>query len=196
MTNLIIDGRSDDDIWQHLDDQELPANRAFSIPFKRWIDDHDTVIDHLDESHSSFGVRLSVSDEPLLLAHHLNRLSLIVVELESAADGRCYSIAARLREHLGFEGELRATGEVALDQLAFMLRCGFNAFSLPPAADMTNFTTRFSQFYQTGGPYDRGFTIREARSRRAAQTSSDVPPLGCQRADAAQTDQRCYEGAV
>lgn len=44
-------------------------------------------------------------------------------------DGRGYSLARLLRE-AGFQGELRALGDVLIDQLFYLKRCGFNAFQL------------------------------------------------------------------
>ncbi|HSM42869.1 MAG TPA: DUF934 domain-containing protein, partial [Afifellaceae bacterium] len=45
-------------------------------------------------------------------------------------DGRAYSKAVRLRQQHGFTGEIRAVGDVLLDQLAFMRRCGFDALEI------------------------------------------------------------------
>ena len=41
-------------------------------------------------------------------------------------DGRAYSQAFLLRRRLGFSGELRATGDVLIDQLVQMERTGFD----------------------------------------------------------------------
>jgi len=45
-------------------------------------------------------------------------------------DGRAFSQARVLRHRLGFEGELRALGNVLVDQAAFMTRCGIDAFEV------------------------------------------------------------------
>lgn len=41
-------------------------------------------------------------------------------------DGRAYSQAFLLRRRLGFTGEIRATGDVLIDQLVQMERTGFD----------------------------------------------------------------------
>ena len=46
----------------------------------------------------------------------------------SFRDGRGYSAAAILREG-GYTGELRAAGDVLVDQMPFMRRCGFDSFA-------------------------------------------------------------------
>ncbi len=45
-------------------------------------------------------------------------------------DGRAYSQAFMLRRRCGFQGDLRATGDVLIDQLAQMQRSGFSSVVL------------------------------------------------------------------
>jgi uncharacterized protein (DUF934 family) len=69
-------------------------------------------------------------------------------------DGRAYSQARLLRERHGYDGELRATGQVLRDQFMFMLRAGFDAFQVKKQADAEAFAVtanRYSVFYQPTG---------------------------------------------
>jgi uncharacterized protein (DUF934 family) len=65
-------------------------------------------------------------------------------------DGRGYSAARILRE-AGYTGELRAVGDVLVDQIAVLRRCGFDAFApevpLDPADAEAAFN-RFAEVYQ------------------------------------------------
>lgn len=72
-------------------------------------------------------VRLEPTDDPRQLIPHLDRLSLIEVSFPKFRDGRGYSIGSILRE-AGYTGELRAAGDVLVDQIGPMRRCGFDAF--------------------------------------------------------------------
>lgn len=67
------------------------------------------------------------------------------------SDGRAFSQAFMLRRRLGFKGEIRATGDVLIDQLVQMKRSGFNAAVLRedqnPAHAQRQFE-RFPAFYQ------------------------------------------------
>ena len=66
-------------------------------------------------------------------------------------DGRAYSQAFLLRRRLGFTGEIRATGDLLIDQLVHMARCGFDVAVLKEgvdAADAQRQFERFSGFYQ------------------------------------------------
>ena len=60
----------------------------------------------------------------------VHRFALIVLNFPKFSDGRAYSQARVLREHLGYQGELRATGQVLRDQLLYMHRAGFDAFEI------------------------------------------------------------------
>ncbi|WP_254606404.1 DUF934 domain-containing protein [Sphingomonas bacterium] len=73
-------------------------------------------------------VRLEAGDDARALLPHLGRLALVEFGFASFRDGRGYSAARILREG-GYAGELRATGDVLVDQLPFMRRCGFDSFA-------------------------------------------------------------------
>lgn len=70
-------------------------------------------------------VELLPSDDPSLLSNRLAQLDFIKVRFPSFADGRGFTIAARLRR-MGFAGRLRAVGHVIADQYAMARRSGFD----------------------------------------------------------------------
>ncbi|MCY1525939.1 hypothetical protein D9M68_609400 [compost metagenome] len=57
-------------------------------------------------------------------------MPLIALDFPTFRDGRGYSQAYLLRTRLGWQGELRAIGEVLRDQLSHMRQCGFDAFAV------------------------------------------------------------------
>jgi magnesium chelatase family protein len=59
----------------------------------------------------------------------------VALEFPKWTDGRAYSQAVLLRTRLGFAGELRATGEVLVDMLPLLARCGFDAVALCAGQD-------------------------------------------------------------
>ena len=81
----------------------------------------------LDQSNAT-AVRLEPDDDARALIPFLDRLTLIEVAFPKYRDGRGYSAARILRE-TGYQGELRAQGDVLVDQIAFMRRCGFDSFA-------------------------------------------------------------------
>lgn len=86
--------------------------------------------DTLQAQRHRIGVVLGPDDEPEAVVPFLTNVALIAIRFPSFTDGRGYSTARILRNRLGFAGELRAVGDVLRDQLYFLHRCGFNAFSL------------------------------------------------------------------
>lgn len=85
-----------------------------------------TVDAFLDQSNSD-AVRVEPGDDARALIPHLDRLRLVEVNFPVFGDGRGYSSARILRE-AGYTGELRAVGDILVDQIAFLRRCGFDAF--------------------------------------------------------------------
>ena len=75
------------------------------------------------------GVWLDAGEEVAPLAEYLEELPVIALNFPAFSDGRAYSSANILRR-MGFEGEIRAIGDVRIDQLEQMVRCGFDAFNL------------------------------------------------------------------
>lgn len=141
-----------------------PSVRGFTVDLARWLAQRHDLIAHAGRTGQPAGVRLATGDDPMRLADDTERFALIVIEIPSAADGRFYSIAARLREHLHYRHELRATGDVAPDQLSFMQRCGVNAFEIGDHVDIERFIRRYRRFYQSSGPLTtRDNQIRLAR---------------------------------
>lgn len=95
-------------------------------------------------------VRLEPDEDARALIPYLDRLQLIEIAFPKFRDGRGYSAARILRE-AGYSGELRAQGDVLVDQIAFMQRCGFDSYApekpLNPA-DVEAALNRFPHAYQ------------------------------------------------
>lgn len=93
------------------------------------IVDHGTVtVDAALEQTNANAVRIEPGDDARLLVPFLDRLALVEINFPGFADGRGYSAARILRE-AGYKGELRAVGDVLIDQLSHMRRCGFDSFA-------------------------------------------------------------------
>ena len=114
------------------------------------VADPAVTVDAFGDQTNAAAVRLEPGDDARDLLPHLARLQLIEVNFPVFGDGRGYSAARILRE-AGYQGEIRAVGEVLVDQIAFMRRCGFDSFApdvpLDPA-DAENAFKRYEQVYQ------------------------------------------------
>ena len=95
-------------------------------------------------------VRIEPGEDARDLLPHLGRVALVEINFPVFGDGRGYSAARILRE-AGYRGELRAVGDVLVDQIAYMRRCGFDAFQpdapLDPA-EVEAALSRFPHVYQ------------------------------------------------
>ncbi|MBL9068937.1 MAG: DUF934 domain-containing protein [Sphingopyxis sp.] len=107
-------------------------------------------LDAFLEQPDATAVRLEAGEDARQLIPHLDRLQLIEVSFPRFRDGRGFSSARILRE-AGYKGELRAEGDVLIDLLFFMRRCGFDSFasqhSLNPV-DVEAALNRYSNVYQ------------------------------------------------
>jgi uncharacterized protein (DUF934 family) len=73
-------------------------------------------------------VRIESGEDARVLLPYLDRLALVEVSFPKFRDGRGYSTGRILRE-AGYTGELRAQGDVLVDQVPLMRRCGFDSFA-------------------------------------------------------------------
>ncbi|HYS14935.1 MAG TPA: DUF934 domain-containing protein [Burkholderiaceae bacterium] len=76
------------------------------------------------------GVWLAADSEPGQLAEFTSAVALIAVDFPVFRDGRGFSTATLLRTRYGFRGDLRAIGDVLVDQLFYLRRVGFTSFAL------------------------------------------------------------------
>lgn len=72
-------------------------------------------------------VRIMPGDDVRALIPHLGQIKLVDIAFPVFGDGRGFSAAQILRES-GYRGELRASGDVLVDQIVFLRRCGFDSF--------------------------------------------------------------------
>ena len=113
-----------------------------------------TVDSFLDQSNAA-AVRIEPGDDARALLPHLGRIALVEVNFPVFGDGRGYSSARILRE-AGFTGELRAVGDVAVDQIAYMRRCGFDAFAPDKPLDPADVQAAFDRWPEVYQPTTDG----------------------------------------
>jgi uncharacterized protein (DUF934 family) len=75
-------------------------------------------------------LQLANTDDVLALAAEVQRASVVVLHFPKWTDGRAYSQAVLLRGRLRFGREIHATGDVLVDMLPLLRRCGFDAVQL------------------------------------------------------------------
>ncbi|MCK1515178.1 DUF934 domain-containing protein [Bradyrhizobium sp. 190] len=148
---LVKNGRITTDLFvQIADGAELPGDGAILVPAARFLEDPEAMLRRAGKLGVIWPNNRNLDD----LVPYLDRLAAVALVFPSFRDGRAYSQARLLRERHGYDGELRATGQVLRDQFVFMSRAGFDAFEVKKDADADAFAEtvkRYSVFYQPTG---------------------------------------------
>lgn len=118
-----------------LPDLEHGFNKVL-VPFHWWITHHQNA-DVITRAHKGeIGVWFAADDDILkhtdILEEGKNLWPVIGTHFPIFRDGRSFSTAALLRDRFQWQGEIRAIGDVLIDQLLQGARVGFDAFELRP----------------------------------------------------------------
>jgi phosphoadenosine phosphosulfate reductase len=114
-----------EDKWTRLaDDAPIPPDGAIVISLKRWLAEREA----LAARTAPVGVAVEAGADAQAHLADLAGRPLIALAFAKFADGRAFSYARMLRDRYGFKGELRAIGDVLIDEIPLMLRCGFDSF--------------------------------------------------------------------
>ena len=119
---LNADGCLLDDPWHVLRESEgydhaLPT----LLPLAAYLNEAPTL---------RLGVWLAAGDDWQPLKERIDVLSLIAIDFPKSGDGRGYSTATLVRTRLQYRGDLRAIGEILVDQVFMLRRVGFSSFAL------------------------------------------------------------------
>ena len=139
------DGAFVEDLWARIsDDADLPDGRVI-VSLTRFS---------REGGRADVGVALSAGAEALDALPRLVNQPLVALDFAAFGDGRAFSYAVLLRQRWGYRGELRAVGDVLIDEIPLMLRCGFNAFDIGAEATLRALREdgppRFPVAYQPG----------------------------------------------
>jgi uncharacterized protein (DUF934 family) len=166
---LLKNGSIVPDNWFQADPEgDLPPHADVILPLERLLKRWES----LSERTGGIGVRLGNTDQAEVLKPFLQRLSIVVLPFPAFNDGRAYSIARKLRE-MGFNGELRATGNVLPDQLQFMLQVGFDTFEISDRFSLETWTRASRQMSLA---YQRGLFRREPEAEIWTERHTDAEP--------------------
>lgn len=115
----------DQDPWLRVEDEQaLPNDGALLLPLARYLDQKAQL------AGRQLGVLINGDDDIDSVIAEIDNLQLVAIEIPAFTDGRGFSFA-RLLRRAGFNGQIRAIGDVTRDRLAFMERCGFDAYDIP-----------------------------------------------------------------
>jgi phosphoadenosine phosphosulfate reductase len=118
------DGAFAEDDWRRLADDAAPGGARVLVSLARWRRESEAL------RAGEVGVEIAAGAGAQGALSELADRPLIALNFDKFGDGRAFSYAILLRERHGFRGELRAVGDVLLDEIPLMIRCGFTAFEV------------------------------------------------------------------
>ena len=107
---------------------------------------------------------LTVDTSPENHEFPLAELDAIFIELAGFNDGRGYSFAALLRRQ-GYQGELRAVGDIFKDVLNYLKRSGFDSFVIKEGKDIHEAAAGLNDFKN---PYQASTGVAQAHYQTGA----------------------------
>jgi len=147
-----------------------PDEVQFRFRDDEMVDHAAVTVDSCCDQTNATAVRIEPGDDARVLLPFLDRLALIEVNFPSFADGRGYSAARILRE-AGYTGEMRAVGDVLIDQLSHMRRCGFDAFAPDAPLNEGDAERAFATWENV---YQHAFDTHQKRGDTKRQTIVDL----------------------
>lgn len=119
---------------------DVPVEQKIIVPFSWWITHHQEAQVQAKIQQNQIAVWFAASDDILLHADLIEQgqsvWPLVAAHFPIFRDGRSFSTAALLRERFEWQGEIRAIGDVLIDQLLQGARVGFDSFALRPDQDL------------------------------------------------------------
>ena len=150
---IIRDRRISESHWRHVPDgvladaQGTKPSGAIIVTLADWRRRKAELV----RTREPVGVRLGAGDDLDEIVADLDSIALVALEFRSFTEGRAYTHARMLRQRHRYTGEIRAVGDVSRDRLAFMERCGFDAYELrsdDELQDALNAFAEISDVYQ------------------------------------------------
>ena len=125
MSTLFIDCAVAEDRWVSIDgEQPVPEGEDVIVSLAVFEEQRRAL---LTRNVGQLGVYLEADDQIGAIVDDLDKIALVALDFPSFADGRAYSKARLLRNRHSFGGQIRATGDVRIDQVQHMRRSGFDA---------------------------------------------------------------------
>lgn len=121
-------------------------------------------LDQLANISGRKALYITVDASPEVNEFPLDQLDAIFIEFAGFNDGRGYSFAALLRRQ-GYQGELRATGDVFKDVLNYMKRSGFDSFVVKEGKDIQEAVAGLGDFTN---PYQASTAVPQAHYQTGA----------------------------
>ena len=150
---IIKERRLQGDVWKvvTLVDGVAPLDVCLPVgpllvPVSVWKAKKACLIHREYEHGTPLGIWLAPEDRIEDIAGDIDDFSVIAVHFPKFTDGRGYSTARLLRERYGYDGEVRAFGDIGRDQIFYLNRAGFDAFVIGEGKSAEDALAAFDDF--------------------------------------------------
>ncbi|CEF55849.1 DUF934 domain-containing protein [Acetobacter ghanensis] len=126
---LLENGQIVEDGWTLVQDDHALPDGDILVPLARLSEGLGR------NGKGRLGVALKPDERVEELKEALPRIDLVSLTFPIFRDGRAFTQARSLREHLHFAGSVRVTGHFLPDQYEFLLRCGVSQLVIPEGSD-------------------------------------------------------------
>jgi phosphoadenosine phosphosulfate reductase len=170
--NLFKDGAFIADPFRAWVEGDDPATVRYThVPVKVFLENREAIL----ANPHPLGLLVSPADKVEDVAADLSRFASVAINFPAFGDGRGYSSARLVVERYKYKGEVRAVGDVLMDQVPLMKRCGIEAFVVTHPATRkaleSGQLTTVNLFYQPVGVTEVPVGTRPFL-RRAAETET------------------------
>ncbi len=104
------------------------------IPQTQWQFDRETALEFqqfVDKPRPNATIVINPDDDCSKLSHTLDQVQTIIIEFDSFADGRIFSVARQLRQSFDYQKRIILCGPMIADQYGFAIQCGVDAIMIP-----------------------------------------------------------------
>lgn len=166
--NMLRDGQVSRDVSRLFDPQDAQFGATLTPPDEPgWVVVLSTWATHREALRSRrhpVGIQVRPDDNISGLSSvdggirqvDLHGIAFIAIVFPVYTDGRGFSLAQQLRHEYGWRGEMRAVGDVLIDTVHYLARCGFNSFVLKEGHDPQQALRAVGTFTRT---YQRSYSI-------------------------------------
>ena len=150
---LLINREVVADNWTLINEETLDQAGDIIVPLALYLENKET----LENRDGQLAIQVNGDDDLDVALENLDKFPLIAVDFPVFRDGRGFSIARHL-VRAGYKGEIRATGDVGRDRIAYMERCGFTAIQISDEIykdEMLSAFTEVSNYYQSAADNNR-----------------------------------------
>ena len=130
---LIKNKQVTENLWNNIESTEALAETApsFSIlPLSAFSSIQEWPI-----KHKRLGAHFKADIELSDLSQEILSLPLLCIDISDFNHGQVFSLAIMIKQNFNYQGELRVTGDLLLDQIPYLSQCGVDAFSLKDLND-------------------------------------------------------------